>query len=129
MPASRRRSASVTLGITALLAASLTACGSDEQTDVDNVAVCVDPNTNQRVEDDRCGDADRNYQGSGIGSAFLWYYLGTRSGGRYPAVGGPISGGTFNSPRGATVQRGGASKTGGSITRGGFGSSGKSSGS
>ena len=65
----RMRSASVSLGITAVMASSLTGCA----TSADYAAGCVDPETEQRVDDDQCDD-DSDYNGAGTG--FFWYYLG-----------------------------------------------------
>jgi hypothetical protein len=114
------RSASISLGITAVMASSLTGCA----TSADYAAVCVDPDTQERVDDDQCDD-DSDYNGTGSG--FFWYYLGARS--VVPAIGQRTSGGTFRgSTLGGTVQRGGLPTTGGSTvrtstTKGGFGGS------
>jgi hypothetical protein len=116
----RMRSSSISLGITALMASSLTGCSSS----ADYAAVCVDPETQERVDDDQCDD-DSDYNGGGSG--FFWYYLGASS--RIPAVGQTTSGGTFSgSTLNGTVQRGGLPTTGGSTvksatTKGGFGGS------
>ncbi|WP_191277872.1 hypothetical protein [Nocardioides flavus (ex Wang et al. 2016)] len=116
----RMRSSSISLGITALMASSLTGCSSS----ADYAAVCVDPETQERVDDDQCDD-DSDYNGGGSG--FFWYYLGASS--RIPAVGQTTSGGTFSgSSLNGTVQRGGLPTTGGSTvksatTKGGFGGS------
>ena len=116
----RMRSTSISLGITALMASSLTGCSSS----ADYAAVCVDPETQERVEDDECDD-DSDYNGGGSG--FFWYYLGASS--RIPAVGQTTSGGTFRgSTLNGSVQRGGLPSTGGSTvksatTKGGFGGS------
>ena len=119
-PRRRMRSTSISLGITALMASSLTGCSSS----ADYAAVCVDPETQERVDDDQCDD-DSDYNGGGSG--FFWYYLGASS--RIPAVGQTTSGGTFSgSSLNGTVQRGGLPTTGGSsvksaTTKGGFGGS------
>ena len=122
-PARRRmRSASISLGITAVMASSLTGCASS----ADYAAVCVNPDTQERVDDDQCDD-DSDYNGGGVGSGFFWYYLGASS--RVPAIGQTASGGTFRgSTLNGTVQRGGLPTTGGSTvksstTKGGFGGS------
>lgn len=118
-PRRRMRSSSIALGITAVMASSLTGCSSS----ADYAAVCVDPQTQQRVDDDQCDD-DSDYHG---GSGFFWYYLGASS--RIPAVGQPASGGTWSgSTLNGSVQRGGLPSTGGSsvksaTTKGGFGGS------
>ena len=116
----RMRSSSISLGITALMASSLTGCSSS----ADYAAVCVDPATEMRVDDDQCDD-DRDYDGHSSG--FFWYYLGQNS--RVPAVGSGVSGGTYKgSTLSGSVARGGLSKAGGSsvkstTTKGGFGGS------
>ena len=116
----RMRSASVSLGITAVMASSLTGCSSS----ADYAAVCVDPGTEERVADDQCDD-DSDYNGSGSG--FFWYYLGARS--LVPGIGSTETGGTFRgSTLNGSVQRGGLPTTGGSTvktstTKGGFGGS------
>ena len=120
-PARRRmRSTSISLGITAVMASSLTGCA----TSADYAAVCVDPDTEERVDDDQCDD-DSDYNGTGAG--FFWYYLAARSRGarrRLDRHGGTFRGSTLN----GTVQRGGLPTTGGSTvksstTKGGFGGS------
>jgi len=114
------RSASVSLGITAVMASSLTGCA----TSADYAAVCVDPETEQRVDDDQCDD-DRDY--TGVGTGFFWYYLAASS--RVPAIGAPVRGGTWNgSALTGRVQRGGLPTVGGGTVRsttktGGFGGS------
>ncbi|WP_210439374.1 hypothetical protein [Nocardioides xinjiangensis] len=116
----RMRSTSISLGITALMASSLTGCSSS----ADYAAVCVDPETQERVDDDQCDD-DSDY--NGVGGGFFWYYLGASS--RIPAIGQPATGGTFRgSTLNGSVQRGGLPTTGGSTvksatTKGGFGGS------
>lgn len=116
----RMRSTSISLGITAVMASSLSGCASS----ADYAAVCVDPQTQQRVDDDQCDD-DSDYRGTGSG--FFWYYLAASS--RIPAVGSTTTGGTFTgSTLNGTVQRGGLPSTGGSTvksatTKGGFGGS------
>ncbi len=114
------RSTSIALGITAVMASNLTGCASS----ADYAAVCVDPQTQQRVDDDQCDD-DSDYNGSGTG--FFWYYLAARS--VVPGIGSTVGGGTYRgSTLGGTVQRGGLPSTGGSTvrsstTKGGFGGS------
>jgi hypothetical protein len=116
----RMRSTSIALGITAVMASNLTGCA----TSADYAAVCVDPETQERVADSRCDD-DSDYNGAGTG--FFWYYLGARA--LVPAIGQTASGGTYRgSTLNGTVQRGGLPVTGGSTvrsstTKGGFGGS------
>ncbi|MDQ1723562.1 MAG: hypothetical protein QOG52_590 [Frankiaceae bacterium] len=117
----QRRSVAVRLTITAMLAASLSACSSNEP-DPDNVAICVDPNTQQRVDDSQCGaDLDHHIGSGGIGSGFLWYFIGRNS--AFPPVGGRYlgTGGSFSRPAniGSTIH--GVGGAGGTVSRGGFG--------
>ncbi len=124
---SQRKSAAVVLGVTALLAPSLAACSSDDDT-VDNQAVCVDEETQVRVDDDQCNpDGSRATSGIG-GSAFLWYFLGTSVGRGFPGIGQRVSGGTFSQPSGS-YRRGGVPAAGGNVPRGGFGGGVRSGGS
>ena len=83
-PRRRMRSAGITLGLTALMATSLTGCSNDEKTP-DNAAICVDPQTQERTDDSNCKD-DREYHGSGAG--FFWFYMATRGGAFVPPIGG-----------------------------------------
>lgn len=125
-----RRSRAVPLALTALLAASLTGCADDDADDPDSYAICVDPQTDVRLDDDECDDDGRAHGGA-------WYYFGgIRSGSTYvvPRVGGTATGGTFSEPSG-TVVRGGVSAAGGSlaggsstVSHGGFGGSSKAGG-
>ncbi|MFS3127644.1 hypothetical protein ACLM5J_04490 [Nocardioides sp. Bht2] len=123
-PATRRRmrSTSVAIGVTALMASGLTGCASS----ADYAAVCVDPETQNRVDDDECDD-DTEYNGTSTG--FFWYYLGSSQ--RVPAVGGQATGGTWSgSSLSGDVQRGGLPKSGSSsvktaTSKGGFGGSGR----
>ena len=113
---SQRKSAAVVLGVTALLAPSLSACSSDDE--VDNQAVCVDRTTQERVDDDRCDPDDG--ANVGVGGLFFWYFLATRGGRLFPAVGQRVSGGTYAVPTGSYA-RGGVPRAGGAVPRGGFG--------
>jgi hypothetical protein len=133
-PRRRMRSTGITLGLTALVAASLTGCSNDNQPDY--AAICVDPQTQQRTDDGNCKD-DREYHGSGAG--FFWFYMATRGnflvppvGGRYNTADGTYSSSGLRNAQGgtATVKRGGLDTKGGkigTITRGGFGKTGKGS--
>ncbi|TCM51491.1 hypothetical protein [Kribbella sp. VKM Ac-2568] len=129
----RMRSAGITLGLTALVAASLTGCSNDED-QPDYAAICVDPQTQERTDDGNCKD-DREYHGSGAG--FFWFYMATRGnafvppiGGRYNTADGSYTTAGLRGAAGgtATVKRGGLDTKGGNIgtiTRGGFGKAGK----
>ncbi|TDO54319.1 hypothetical protein EV643_101100 [Kribbella sp. VKM Ac-2527] len=134
--ARRMRSAGITLGLTALVAASLTGCSSDDE-QPDYAAICVDPQTQTRTGDENCKD-EREYHGSGAG--FFWFYMATRGGGFVPPIGSRYNAGqgTYTIPRqpvqsgtgSPTIRRGGLDPGGGdigTITRGGFGKSGKGS--
>jgi hypothetical protein len=113
------RSVAVGVGLTAVVAAVLV----DRETEPDYAAVCVDPDTQQRVDDDECRDGGHHVGGS----AFAWYFLGRAS--RVPAIGTTVTGGTFNGGGlSGRVQRGGLPAEGGSsvkssTVRGGFGGS------
>jgi hypothetical protein len=114
----QRKSTVVVLGITALLAPSLSACSSSD--DVDNQAVCVDQETQQRVDDNQCAD-ERSSGGLGA-SPFLWYFLGTTVGRGFPAIGQRVpAGGTYTTPSSGSYRRGGVPSAGGNVPRGGFG--------
>jgi hypothetical protein len=148
MPPTRRKSASVTLGVTSLLAVALTAaCGNDAPDDgapddgaAEYGAVCVDQQTQERLDDDYCDDDNHYHSGGG------WYFI--RGGRPYPAKGKVVSGGSFARPGGGSsvkyggwpaqggslAQPGGVTQPGGkaatgsdTVSRGGFG--GKSGGS
>ena len=109
----RRRSASVTIGVTAVLVATLSGCSaSAEEEEYDYGAVCADQQTQQRVaDDDDCDDR----------GSYGWYYIPVGS--RAPAVGERVSGGSFDPPAsGEAVCRGGIPSEGGEVSRGGFGS-------
>ena len=126
----RMRSRTVLLGVTALTASSLTGCASQP----DYAAICTDPQTHERVDDDQCDDSDepRDYT-PGLGG-FFWFYMLTSASHRIPAVGQGYAPrwGTYNgrslARAGTSVQRGGLPRQGAksvkSFTRsGGFGGS------
>ncbi|ANC30442.1 tRNA-dihydrouridine synthase [Isoptericola dokdonensis] len=118
----RMRSRSVALGLTTVVAASLTGCAPA----ADNRAICVDPETQLRVDDDLCDEDDDDYVSSSSGGGHYWYYV--RSGSRAPAVGTSYAttGGTYDSKTlTGTTAKGGVSSDGGTVSRGGFGGSGK----
>lgn len=95
------RSNSVALG--AVFAALLLACAEDEaDQEADTIAVCVEQGTDIRVDDDRCPDDD---SGTSVGSPFLWYYLGRSS--AAPAVGSPVTGGSYVRPASGSIGRAG----------------------
>jgi hypothetical protein len=114
---SQRKSAAVILGATTLLAPSLSACSVADD-EVDNQAVCVDRRTQERVDDEQCDPDDQ--ANVGVGGIFFWYFLATRGGAFFPAIGQRVSGGTYSVPAG-TAARGGVPRAGGNVPRGGFG--------
>ncbi|WP_247826571.1 tRNA-dihydrouridine synthase [Arthrobacter antioxidans] len=123
-----RRTGSLALGVTALLASALlTGCTpSGDVIDEDYAQVCQDRTTQERVEDSKCSEEGRS------SSHFGWYFLpmvlnSSGSSTVIPRVGGKVSGGTTSIPSGTTARNGFAGD-GQSVTRGGFGSSVKSGG-
>lgn len=126
---STRRSAAVTLGITALVAGSLTGCSRTAERNY--AGVCVDVKTQMRVDDSECRTTRTGRS---------WYYL--RNGSSYPGVGGRVGGGSFSAPSGSSYVDGGLGRSGGSVdagkvsggtvhsvTKGGFGGHGGKAGS
>lgn len=121
-----KRSNAVPLAFTSMLATSLTGCGAEEPPEA--AAICVDQQTEVRVDDDRCQDRSGGGFGSG-GFAFL--YFGGLGGGRSyqaPPIGGSYrdSGGTFARPSGvgrigSVSSSGGTVARGSTAVRGGFG--------
>lgn len=123
----RMRSASVAIGVTAVVAASLSGCSLTE----DYTAVCVDEDTMERVSDYECDDD--GYNSSYGGGSYVWYYLGGNR--RVPSVGSYVSGGSTTPPRGSSGRgssgsssyddSGSSSRYGGSSSSdyGGFGGS------
>lgn len=102
----RRRSRTVAVGAAAVIVTGMTGCGS-----ADEAGICVDRQTQQRVDDDVCDDD--GYGGSGTHG---WYYI--PRGGYAPGVGSRATGGSWV-PSGS-VQRGGVDRSGETIDRGGF---------
>jgi len=111
----RRASRTVTVGVVAALAATLTGCGQGTNVSDDYAQICRDNSTEKRLPDDDCN----NHGGSAH-----WYYLPLGSSSRsVPAVGQPATGGSDSLPSGKTAARG-ISSDGDSVSRGGFGGSG-----
>jgi len=114
----RRRSASVTIGVTAVLTATLSGCSAFQEEEYDYGAVCVDQQTQRRVDDNRCDD----------GGAFDWWYY-MPVGSRAQPVGERASGGSFDPPPpGERAYLGGVPPEGGVVERGGFGGNSESVG-
>lgn len=111
----RRASRTVTVGVVAALAATLTGCGQGTNVSDDYAQICRDNSTEKRLPDDDCNNHGGNAH---------WYYLPLGSSSRtVPAVGQPATGGSDSIPSGKTAARG-ISSDGDSVSRGGFGGSG-----
>lgn len=118
---SQRRTVVVGLGVTALLAGTLTAIVASQDEEPDYAQVCFNDQTGERVEDVNCGSSE----GRGSG-AYAWYFYSR--GATVPAVGQNRSaypGATPTVPTGAKTSTGYSTK-GGTVARGGFGGSAKS---
>lgn len=119
----------ITTGVAAALLVG--ACGSQDHgwTADRDTAICVDKQ-GQRVPDGQCPAQRTASSGSsGLGTAFLWYYLGRSSAVPYygeRAYGGgyaPAGGHAYSRAPMATAMTRGAAVRSGAISRGGFGSS------
>lgn len=118
----QRRTVVVALGVTALLAGTITAMVASNEDDADYAQVCIDDGTGERVADTQCGNSSTGGRSSG---AYAWYFYSR--GGSVPALGQNRSsypGYTKNVPSGAKASTGYSTK-GGTVSRGGFGSSSK----
>ena len=111
------------LTLVAASAVTLAACDNHPDTWIaqQDTQICVDHSGN-RVPDADC----QNYHpvGSGVGNAFLWYYLGRSS--AVPYYGERVSGGSFTRTAGATYFHAPvrtAMTRSAAVARGGFGSS------
>lgn len=122
-----------TLGLVTALALVLSGCGV-APSDADEIGVCIDPRTDQRIDDDKCSDGSEGWE-SDDGSVWFWY--STSSGHNAPPVGQKITRGNgyVGAPKSSAYARGGVPTSGSTISkstiaRGGFGSgsAGKSSG-
>lgn len=122
----RKASAHVRLRYVPLVAAALLASGGCDAFDPPNAqygGICVDQVTEERVNDDRCGDYDDEGRSSHAGYFFMW--ISTSSNHTVPALGQkvPATIGSRTVPSGTPLAKGvptaGGSMT--SISRGGFG--------
>lgn len=119
---SQRRTAVVALGVTALLAGTITAMVASNEDDADYAQVCFNDGTGERVDDSQCGNSSTQGRGSG---AYAWYFYSR--GASVPGLGQNRSSYpsyTRTAPAGAKTSTGYSSK-GGTVSRGGFGSSSK----
>ncbi|TQJ41875.1 hypothetical protein FBY33_3996 [Arthrobacter sp. SLBN-112] len=118
---SQRRTVVVGLGVTALLAGTITAVVASNEDDPEYAQVCFNDETGERVEDRSCESSAG--RGGGI---YAWYFF---SRGAYvPPIGQNRSTApnyTRTVPSGAKASTGYSSQ-GGTVSRGGFGSSAKS---
>ena len=117
---SQRRTVAVGLGVTALLAGTITAIVASNEQDADYAQVCFNEETGERVEDTQCNSS------AGRGGAFYAWYFYAR-GATVPAVGqnrAAYPDFTRTVPPGAKASTGYSTK-GGTVSRGGFGSSSK----
>ncbi|MGX1160039.1 hypothetical protein FBY31_1599 [Arthrobacter sp. SLBN-100] len=117
---SQRRTVVVGLGVTALLAGTITAVVTSNQDDPEYAQVCFNDETGERVEDTKCNSS----AGRG-GGLYAWYFF---SRGAYvPPLGQRPSAPNYTRtvPSGAKASTG-YSTQGGTVSRGGFGTSAKS---
>ena len=123
---SQRRTVVVGLGVTALLAGTITAIVASNEQEADYAQVCFNEETGERVDDNDCNNSSSAGRSSGV---YAWYFYSR--GASVPAVGQNRSAYpsyTKNVPTGAKSSTGYSTK-GGTVSRGGFGSSSKSGGS
>lgn len=117
---SQRRTVVVGLGVTALLAGTITAIVASNEQDPDYAQVCFNEQTGERVEDTQCNSS----AGRG-GGLYAWYFYAR--GASVPGIGQnrtAYPNFTRTVPQGAKTSTGYSSK-GGTVSRGGFGSSSK----
>ena len=117
---SQRRTVVVGLGVTALLAGTITAIVASNEQDPDYAQVCFNEETGERVEDTQCNSS----AGRG-GALYAWYFYAR--GASVPGIGQnrtAYPNFTRTVPQGARTSTGYSTK-GGTVSRGGFGSSSK----
>lgn len=113
-----------TIGLVSAVALVLSGC-STAPADADEIGVCIDPKTEQRIDDDKCTDGSEGWESSD-GSVWFWY--ATSSGHNAPPIGQKVSKshGYTGQPKAPYFARGGVPATGSvisksTIARGGFG--------
>ena len=119
---SQRRTVVVGLGVTALLAGTITAIVASNEAEADYAQVCFNDETGERVDDAQCDNSSSAGRSSAI---YAWYFYSR--GASVPAVGQNRSqypSFTKTAPQGAKTSKGYSTK-GGTVSRGGFGSSSK----
>ncbi|WP_018773601.1 hypothetical protein [Arthrobacter sp. 131MFCol6.1] len=118
----QRRTVVVGLGVTALLAGTITAMVASNEDEADYAQVCFNDDTGERVDDAQCNNSSTDGRSSGI---YAWYFYSR--GASVPGLGQNRSGYPSYSrtvPTGAKASTG-YSPTGGTVSRGGFGGSAK----
>lgn len=119
---SQRRTVVVGLGVTALLAGTITAIVASNEAEADYAQVCFNDETGERVDDTQCDNSSTAGRSSAL---YAWYFYSRGS--SVPAVGQNRSqypSFTKTVPQGAKTSTGYSTK-GGTVSRGGFGSSSK----
>jgi hypothetical protein len=119
---SQRRTLFVGLGVTALLAGTITAVVASQEEEADYAQVCFNDETGERVEDTQCNNSSSDGRSSAI---YAWYFYSR--GASVPGVGqnrASYPSYTKTAPAGAKTSTGFSTK-GGSVSRGGFGGSSK----
>jgi hypothetical protein len=119
---SQRRTVVVGLGVTALLAGTITAMVASSNEDPEYAQVCFNDQTGERVEDTQCDNSSTDGRSSGI---YAWYFYSR--GASVPGLGQNRSAYptyTRTIPSGAKASTGYSTK-GGTVSRGGFGGSAK----
>jgi hypothetical protein len=119
---SQRRTVVVGLGVTALLAGTITAIVASNEEEADYAQVCFNDDTGERVDDTQCDNSSTAGRTSAL---YAWYFYSR--GASVPPVGQNRSQYptyTKTVPQGAKTSTGYSTK-GGTVSRGGFGSSSK----
>lgn len=142
----RKSSQTVAIGAVTALAVTLTGCSSEDEqeTDAEYAQICVNQDTQERVDDNQCDDHTHSH--SNFGWMWLPFFLSNNRANTIPAVGDRISSNqqaTREDPRkrdrstttvgtaGGSVSKNKNGKTSvkSGTSRGGFGSKGGGSGS
>lgn len=145
-PTARKSSQTVAIGAVTALAVALTGCSSEDEqeTDAEYAQICVNQDTQERVDDNQCDDHTHSH--SNFGWMWLPFFLSNNRANTIPAVGDRISSNqqaTREDPRkrdrstttvgtaGGSVSKNKNGKTSvkSGTSRGGFGSKGGGSGS
>jgi hypothetical protein len=119
---SQRRTLVVGLGVTALLAGTITAVVASNEEEPDYAQVCFNEESGERVEDTQCNNSSSEGRSSAI---YAWYFFAR--GASVPGVGqnrANYPNYTKTAPAGAKTSTGYSTK-GGTVSRGGFGGSSK----